>query len=224
MEHSVKKILDNPKLAFLTTAAPGASGYHLPAARAGYRPQLFTAGPPSKGETDQKKWQYGVSLLVPAEFDLGPLKKRIEELFEENVPVAKRATTKWRSPIIDTASDPRMAGLAELYPYMLRPNSKLYDKNGGTRARPGVVDIRGKAVDEEPELLQAAGVWLRASVQPYWYPANQGSAGVSLGLQNVQILWSGDKDTKIEGARVSAENDFAPIDIDDEVEVQEEYA
>lgn len=181
----------------------------LPAGRLMYA-SLFTATRPSKSETNPKKFQYQATVLLPADVDLTALENEIKDLFESNTPEAKRATTKWRNPILKTADEGSLAIYAEDYPYMIRANSKQFQKDGKERPRPAVVDSQGQDVDEsrDPEECYN-GRWARLSLNPYWYPANDGIAGVSAGLVNAQLLWH---DDPLAGGKAKASSDFEAVD------------
>lgn len=172
---------------------------------------LFTAARPSKNETDEKKFQYGATMLIPAGFDMSELNAKIQALFEENVPVSKRAGYKWKNPIKSTADEGTLAAYAEDYPYMIRFNSKKYDRNGKERPAPDVVKpsngaiVAVPAADDPTEVYN--GRWAQASVNPYWY--NNETNGVSLGMANVLLLWN---DEPLAGGKVSASSEFEAVD------------
>lgn len=181
----------------------------LPAGRMMYG-SFFTAVRPSKSETDPKRFQYGMQLLLAGEVDLSELEKEIQTLFESNVPEAKRATTKWRNPIKKTADAGSLAVYADDYPILLGMNAKQFQKDGKERPRPEVVDAQGKSVEEKDEPQETYnGRWCRPSINPYWYPANDGIAGVSLGLVNVQLLWH---DDPLAGGKAAASSDFEAVE------------
>lgn len=194
----------------------------LPASR-GLWPALFTAVKPSKGETDPKKFQYGLSVLIPAEADISELRNRVKAVFEDNVAEKQRAGTKWRNPILDTAEE--MPDMAGEYPFMLRLNSKQWQKNGVERARPDVFDAKRAAITAfpGPEVVYH-GRWVQCVVSPFWYPATQGSAGVSLGLLSTQLLWHDKTDAPIAGGRVDTSGDFEVVEGLDETPEVDEYA
>ena len=177
---------------------------------------LYTATRPSKSETDPKRFHYATTLLVPDGFDLTALEDEVQRLFEENVPEKKRATTKWRNPIMKTSEAQSLASLADEYPTMLRANSKAFQKDGKPRSAPGVVDHKGQPVPADAEADETYnGRWGRVSYNPYWYAGNDGLPGVSLGLVNVQLLWH---DDPMAGGKVQASAEFEAvegIDLDD---------
>lgn len=198
----------------------------LPAGR-GLWPALFTAVRPSKGETDPKKFHYAITVLVPAEADISALRDRVKAVFEENVPEKQRAATKWRNPILDTSDE--IPDMAEEYPTMLRLNSKKWRKNGQERAqeraRPAVYDAKRNLLSQDPGPDAVYhGRWVQAIVQPFWYSATQGSAGVSLGLLSTQLLWHDKTDTPIAGGRVDTSGDYEVVEgLDDSPELEEAY-
>ncbi len=169
----------------------------LPRARL-YYPALFTPQLP-QGETDQSKAKYQLSLLVPKKADMKLVINRVEEVIGENLTPEKRKNTKVKKPFLKTEEQPRIAEYAEDFPVLLRMNSKQ---------RPGVVDAQGNPVVDESEVY--SGRWARVSVRVYWYDHPTGGKGVSLGLQNVQIL---ENDEVLAGGRVRAEDEFEPVAI-----------
>lgn len=173
---------------------------------------FYKTVPPSKNERDPKRFQWGTTLLIPACFDLAPLREDIEAVFRSNVLPKDQATTKWKNPILSTAEDGgKLAGLAEEYPWMIRPNSKEFERKSGKRRQaPGVVDSRGVAIPEDREPSETYnGRWARLSVQDYWYPANDGKPGVAFGLENAQLLWH---DDPLAGGKAAASSDFEAVD------------
>lgn len=185
---------------------------------------FFKTVPPSKNERDPKRFQWGTTLLIPASFDLAPLREAIEEIFKDNVLPKEQATTKWKNPILSTAEDGgKLAGEADEYPWLIRPNSKEFERKSGKRRQaPGVVDARGQPIGEEREPDETYnGRWARLSLQPYWYPANDGKPGVALGLENAQVLWH---DEPLAGGKAAASKDFEAVDEGDLADMSEEFA
>jgi len=171
---------------------------------------FYTSVRPSKSETNPKKFQYGTTLLIPAGSDLKVLNDEINAIFEGNVVEAKRKTTKWKNPILDSADTGSTAAYAEDYPFLIRPNAKQFQRNGQERARPDVVDSQGVPVpaDREPQETYN-GRWARLSLQPYWYPGEDGKPGVALGLVNVQLLYH---DDPLAGGKAKASSDFEAVE------------
>jgi len=171
---------------------------------------LYTATRPSKSETNEKKFHYALKLLVPGVVDLAALEEEAQRLFEENVPEKKRATTQWRSPVRKTSEVQSLAGFADEYPFTLSPNSKAFQKDGKPRSAPGVVDHKGHPVPADLEADETYnGRWGRVSLNPYWYPPNDGLPGVSPGLVNVQLLWH---DDPMAGGKVQASAEFDAVE------------
>lgn len=167
----------------------------LPRARMVY-PALFR---PSlmKGETDESKAKYQVSLLLPGDVNLDPVRQRIEELLDENLTTAQKSG-KVKKPFIKTA-ETKLADMAEDFPITVRLNANLQSK-------PQVIDASAQNVDDESEVY--SGRWCFVSCRPFFYDHPQGGKGVSLGLQNVQLL---EHDEAIAGGRARAEDEFVPV-------------
>jgi len=171
---------------------------------------LYTATRPSKSETDPKRFQYANTVLVPEGSDLAALEAEVDQLFKDNVPEAKRATTKWKRPIHNTADQGILAIYADEYPITLRANSKAWQKDGKARPAPDVIDAKNMPVPADREAEETYnGRWCRMSLNPYWYPANDGQPGVSLGLVNVQLLHH---DDPLAGGKAKASSDFEAVE------------
>lgn len=187
---------------------------------------LFVPGPPSKSEKDEKRFHWSLTGLIPGLVDLTALDERIKEIVADNLSEAKRkpladGTLPYKRPILQTASRQTLAALCDDYPHCISPNAKAYKKNGEKRPAPGVIYANGKEVDEADAPDQVYdGRWFRATLNPYWYPANDGKAGVSLGLVNVQLLWN---DDPVASGKPSASSEFETVDIGEDDEIPSEF-
>lgn len=152
-----------------------------------------------KGETDESKAKYGTSILLPKGTDVAALKEAIQEKLEDELG-AKWREKKAKLPILKTEDYPKLAAYADEFPVMLRASSK--DK-------PGIVFANG-SVCNDPEAVYG-GRWAIISLRPFFYDHPTGGKGVSLGLQNVQLL---DHADPMGSQRVRAEDEFAPIEDD----------
>ena len=161
-------------------------------------PSLFTKVLP-RGEKDEDKAKYQCTLLFPAGADLEALKSAVDECMEENFSIAQRKG-KIKTPFLLTADQQRLADMAEEYPVMIRCSSTY---------KP---DVRGPSVDviseEEAPKEIYMGRWARITVRVYPWTHETGGRGVSLGLQNVQML---DHDDPIAGGQISADHEFEPV-------------
>lgn len=183
-------------------------------------PSLFQKSLP-RGEQDKSKAAYQVTLLIPKEADISALKKAIAEAVEENVPAKARATTKIRNPLLKTADQPRFAEYADDYPIMLRFNSK--------KMRPDVVNPKGDAnISEDQEADEVySGRWGRVTCRVFFYSHDTGGKGVSLGLQNTQVLLGpdGEPGESMAGGKAKGTSEFEAaddadlkaMDLDDEI-------
>jgi len=168
-------------------------------------PALFTPSMP-RGETDKDKAAYQVTLLIPKGSDMTVIEKAIADCVEESVPAKARATTKIKKPILKTADQPRFAEFADDYPVMLRFNAK--------KMKPDVVTPKGDrniTADEEADEVYS-GRWARVSCRAFFYDHPTGGKGVSLGLQNVQVL---DHDEPIAGGKVKGTSEFEAVEADE---------
>ena len=84
-----------------------------------------------------------------------------------------------------------------------------YYVNAKCSTRPGIVDKHKNVIVDEEEIY--SGVWAIVSVTFYAYDVS-GNRGIACGLNNVMKF----KDAERLGGRVSADSDFADIDLDSE--------
>lgn len=161
-------------------------------------PELFVATQVKRAG----KFKFRLTLLIPKAVDLTLIRKLIEDCATDNLG-KKKATTKWRNPLIKVADEPRFADKAAEYPWMIRPNSDN---------KPQVILPNKTVVDsaDAPDEVYG-GRWMRASMTVYWYSGEKqgGMPGVGLGLSNVQLL---DHDDPVGGNRVAASSEFDEVD------------
>lgn len=166
-------------------------------------PSLYKPTLP-KGEKDENKARFQISLLIPKGADISALENAINEAINDNVSEKVRKTTKVKKPILKTEDQPRFAEFAEDYPHMIRCAAKF---------KPDVVGPTLKPVAEDDEADEVySGRYARLSVRPFFYDHPTGGKGVSLGLQNVQLL---DHADPIAGGRVRADAEFESVSSDD---------
>ena len=185
-------------MADMTKFEPGAKEgtIRTPKCRLIY-PSLF-APTNMKGSTqdvDESKLKYRLSILVPKGSDTKALEDRIEAIIADQ---SKGDQAKARRPFIKVADQNSLEKYADDYPLLLRSTSKYQP------------DVVGPSLQKIQEDEAYSGRWGRATLNPYWYPSiDGGKPGVALGLNNVQFL---DHDNQIGGSRVTAEDDFEPVD------------
>lgn len=217
----IAKLSDVLKKAYVVESS---GNLMTPAGRIMYG-SFFTTVAPSKNERDPKKKQWGTTLLLPAVADLTALEAEIDRIVSDNLTESKRAPLKdgtlpYNYPILKTAKINSLASYADEYPFCIRPNTKEFTRDGRPRPAPQVLDAKGREVSNEDEADQIYnGRWARLTLNPYWYPANEGKAGVSLGLVNVQLLYN---DDPLAGGKARAESEFAAVDIDEDEDVNED--
>lgn len=86
----------------------------------------------------------------------------------------------------------------------------MYFLNANSTQKPGIVDADLNEILDPDEVY--SGCWGRASINFYAFNTN-GNKGVGVGLNNIQKLKD---DTRLGGARASAEDDFGDDFEDDE--------
>ena len=155
-----------------------------------------------RGEKDESKAKYQNTILFPAGVDVDLLTKAVDEIIAEKVSSRLRATTKVKKPFLLTKDQPRFAEFADEYPLMIRSAGTL---------RPDVISPSGQPVREENEPDEIYhGRWCRMSVQPFFYDHPTGGKGVSLGLQNVQLL-DHDDPLEIAGSKPKGAGEFEAV-------------
>lgn len=171
----------------------------LPRARLFY-PWLFKPRPNKKDPTNLDKARYQTELLLPKGVEMAILIKAVEDVLVDKLGADYAKKHKVKKPFLKTEDQPKMAELADDYPVFLRLNSK---------DRPGVVFANGTRCDEDKSHEVYGGRWAFVSVRPGYYDVD-GSKGVTLYLQNVQLL---EDDERLGGGRVSAEAEFESVDV-----------
>lgn len=156
---------------------------------------------PEAIEEGQDK-KYSCAILIPKK-DKATLKK-IEAAIEKAKENGK--SDKFGGKIPANLKTPLRDGDEE------RPDDEAYKGmmflNANAKNQPGVVNAQREPIIDETEFY--SGCWGHASITLYPYNVN-GSKGVAAGLNNVMKT----KDDTNLGGRVSAEADFADIDVDD---------
>lgn len=170
----------------------------LPRARL-YYPHFFKPQM-RKGETDLDKARYQTTVLLPKGVEMAILLKAVEDAAVDKWGADYAKKMKVKKPFLKTDEQPKMAELVEDYPVFLRLNSKQ---------KPGVVFASGATCDESKDHEVYGGRWAFVSVRPAAYEVD-GSKGVSLFLQNVQLL---EDDERLGGGRVSAEAEFESAEV-----------
>jgi len=150
--------------------------------------------------------KYSVSLIIPKsdKATVQKIRSAIEAAYKEGEAKLKGngksvpALTSLRSPLRDGDID--------------RPDDAAYANaffvNANSTTAPGIVDEDRLPVLNRSEVY--SGVYGRASITFYAYNSN-GNRGIACGLQNLQLIRSGEP----LGGRASAESDFATDDEDD---------
>ena len=159
-------------------------------------PGLFTPALP-KGETDQAKASYQLTLIFPKAADMAILSAAVNDAI----------TAKWgagpykfkvKKPFLKTEDQPRFAEHADEYPVMLR---------AGTKQKPASVFASMKPCTTEEEVY--GGRWAQMSLNAYAWDHPTGGRGVSFGLNHVMLL---DNDEPLGGGRVRVEDAFEAVD------------
>jgi hypothetical protein len=150
--------------------------------------------------------KYSVSLIIPKsdKATVQKIRSAIEAAYKEGEAKLKGngksvpALASLRSPLRDGDID--------------RPDDAAYENsyfvNANSASAPGIVDEDRLPVLNRSEVY--SGVYGRASITFYAYNSN-GNRGIACGLQNLQLIRSGEP----LGGRASAESDFATDDEDD---------
>jgi hypothetical protein len=161
-------------------------------------PALYQMQTP-KGETDQSKARYQITLLLGSDVDLTLLNQRVNDAIAEKWGADATKKFKIKKPFLKTEEQGRLSDLAVEFPVMIRAANKT---------KPDVVFANGSKCDDDNETY--GGRWARISLRPFCYDHPTGGKGVSLSLENVQLL---DHDDRLGGGRAKAEDEFAPVEV-----------
>lgn len=154
-------------------------------------------------ENDQGKLKYNLELCFPPETDLKLLKNAMAKVALENLDGDREAAKKY---VEQRFLDPN--GLESGKPrgkeftgwVMIRASSDYM---------PDFIYPNGKKCPAESLKNECySGRWLRATVNPYWYNVGK-KRGVSLGLQNIQLL---DQGTPIGFKKPEGEDEFGAVE------------
>lgn len=149
-----------------------------------------------EGETDPEKKRYSTSILLKGDVDLKLLVDLVNETAKAKWGEDCFTKFKIKKPFLKVEDFPKMKDLADAgFKTMLRLASK---------SRPQVVMADGRTPGTAEDAF--SGRWAIISVNAFTYDHRTGGKGVSLGLQNVQLL---ELDDRLGGARAKAEDQFA---------------
>lgn len=147
----------------------------------------------TKSKPDDKKFR--VATLIPPNCDLSVLNQAIDNCAKEK----HKSGGKLRHPALKAGEYP-YAGYADGW--------TLFRLTANPRFPPGVVGPDRSIVRDSKEAY--SGRWAVVTVSPFYYPPSEGSAGVSLGLRNVQLL---DHDESLIGGMANPEDEFQATSI-----------
>jgi hypothetical protein len=153
-----------------------------------------------KGETDKSKERYQTSLVFPKAADLALLNEAVEACAVEKWGPDYKKKFKVKKPFLKTEDHPKIGLDPAEFPVFIRTNSP---------SRPQIVTATMKVVNDDQAEQVYSGRWASISVRPYTYDHPTGGKGVSLGLQNVQLLRD---DEPLAATRVAAEAEFEPVE------------
>lgn len=149
--------------------------------------------------TDEPKYSTGI--LIPKEADLSLLKEAVKEAAVDKFGEKGAQTIKpAKLPFKRTEDIPQLAELADDYPVFL---------NCSAKQKPQVVDHGMNPVTDEEQVY--SGRWAKVSLNAYAWEHSEGGKGVSLGLNNIQLL---EHDEQLAGGRASAEDEFEQAEVD----------
>jgi hypothetical protein len=149
-----------------------------------------------EGETDPEKRRYSTSIVLKGDVDLKLLVDLVNDTAKAKWGDDCFTKFKIKKPFLKVEDFPKMAALYEDgFKTMLRLASK---------SRPQVVLADGRTPASVEDAF--SGRWAIISVNAFTYDHRTGGKGVSLGLQNVQLL---ELDERLGGNRAKAEDQFA---------------
>lgn len=162
-------------------------------------PSLYKKSLPA-GETDPEKARYKLSLVFPKEADLRVLAEAVEKCAVDRWGADyKTKYAKVKKPFLFVRDHPNMGFDPDEYEMFIRTASD---------DRPNVIRADRTNVDEDKAEEAYAGRWARATIRPFAYDHKTGGKGISLGLQNVQLLDHADPVGRV---RAAAEDEFESV-------------
>ena len=164
--------------------------------------------------TGSPKLRYSTTLLFPANADLTALMdacyavaaKKWGEQWQKKFP---KLPMPWHA-----TTDENQDGIPHYTKIGVDPKAFPVFIRTGSNAdfgRPGVVNAQAQTVGAERADQVYPGRWARLTVQPYAYERSN-KKGVSLGLQNVQLL---EDDEPLASMRRAASSEFEAVPISD---------
>jgi hypothetical protein len=175
-------------------------------------PTVFEPKAMENDEAGKPKLRYSTTLLFPANVDLTALKDACYAV------AAKKWGDKWREkfpklpmPWHDSTSE-NQDGVPHCQKIGIDPKAFPVFIRTGSNAefgRPNVITAKAQHVGSDQAEQVYAGRWARLTVQPYAYE-RASKKGVSLGLQNVQLL---EDDEPLASMRRAATAEFEPVEI-----------
>ncbi len=176
---------------------PNSDIVRTPKGRLSYA-SLFKKSLP-KGETNQEKATYNTTLLFKDGVDLTEIVKLVEEAAVAKFGADYKGKIKVKKPFIKITDEdfPKMKDLREKgFTTMIRLS---------TKTQPQVI-LANKMNASESDAY--SGRWAACTVNAYAWDHPTGGKGISLGLQNVQLL---DHDERLGSARGEAADQFEDL-------------
>ena len=153
-----------------------------------------------KGEADTSKAKYQCSIVFPKGTDVTAIAQAIEAVAVEKFGTNYAKKHKVRKPFLNTEDYPKIGLDPAEFPFFVRVSSK---------DRPQIVDARMNNVGPDKAEQVYSGRWAFVSLRPFAWEHSTGGKGISLGLQNVQVLRD---DEPLGGGRTSADREFEPVE------------
>jgi hypothetical protein len=179
----------------------------LPRAKMLY-PALFKAHAQKNDPPDKAK--FGTSILIPKDANLQPVIDAVNKLIADKLGAAAK-TTKVRKPFLKVTEEDQPKIVARLQAADIDPAGFPIMLRCLTKQRPTVKSADMSEVTDET--MAYDGRWCRVSVRPYFYDHPTGGKGVSLGMNNVQLLDEDDVIPRIGGS--NADDEFEAVGSDD---------
>lgn len=156
-----------------------------------------------KAADDGEKEKYSASLIIPKS-DKATIKK-MEDAIKEAAKIGK--DTKFAGKIPANLKTPLRDGDED------REGDEAYANcmfvNASSFTRPGVIDLNRNVITDKEEVY--SGCYAIVSVNFYAYNSN-GNKGIACGLNNLMKVADGEP----LGGRISAEDDFADVEYEEE--------
>lgn len=157
-----------------------------------------------RGEKDESRAKYNLTLLIPKSADIKPLLDAVKAVVDENLTAAQQKTTKVKKPFIKVSAEETPRVVAMIEAAGLNPDDFSCLIRMSTKFKPTVVGPDAKtAIKDESEIY--GGRYARVEMNFFFWTHPTGGTGISAGLNHVQLLENDTPFERVGGGAASFE-------------------